>query len=226
MCLLFLMLCATTFAQQYDVSKIKIIQEQIAKEVGRYLTVKGIELVPNLSAETTLLKLERQGFRRDEIFNNIYREYGVYVLRGTFYGVSDCSIKIVPLSGNSTIVGVIAIDFPKKNSFKQLKSEYDDLKGSLVKKYHLYSCQEFFDNPNVGNESIDNLKLNALLNDECTFESIFYVSEDSSSLLLGQIKLQIVGMIVENNPYFHVSLIYMTPDQIIESFLKQKEDDL
>lgn len=198
-------------------------RDSIINITNKYLTVKGVELKPGLKMVDLLHRLESKGFKKTKDSKYTEEEYGIFDLRGIFYS-HICTIKILPLKNDKTIVGMIGVEFPKENSFKILKEEYDELKSALSKKYSIYSCVESFDKEYVEHSSSDILKLQALSNNEATFQTKFYISDDPHSGLLGQVSLNISAITVDYSSYYYVSLVYCTPDDIYEQLTKG--DDL
>ena len=167
--------------------------------------------------------LESKGFAKTDKSDYTEKEYNVYDLKGAFFN-SICSVKIIPLTSDKTIVGLIGISFPEEKTFKELKFEYDELKSALREKYSIYSCVERFDREYIDVSSSDFLKLQALSRNEATFQTKFYISEDPLSVLFGQVSLSINAITVDYSTSYYVSIVYSTPDSIYEQL--KKSDDL
>lgn len=214
----------TSFAQskyEFYVEK----RNELEQSIKKYLTVKGLELKPGLKMDDALRYFESKGFSKTEYFDYAKETFNIYDLEGSFFNYSKCGVKISPLNENKNIVSMIAIHFPDADSFKRLKEEYDELKASLSEKYYLIRNTESFDDDYVNRSTSDYLKLNALSNNECKFESTFYISENPYSFLLGQIILSIATLKVDYHTTYYVSLLYITPDSALE-YTSAKEDDL
>lgn len=192
--------------------------------LGRYITFKGIELKEGLRMDDMLRMLESKGFKRAETFELFKNKFNGYQLVGSFFNTIECDIKIMPTTNDKNIVGIINVHFPERQTFKQLKEEYDKIKDALNNKYHLNSCEEGFDDEYVGNNTSDYFKLRALQNDECKFKSIYYLSDNPFSLIKGQIVLTISHLAYDYNHDYYVSLLYCTPDNIKEQL--SRDDDL
>ena len=205
-------------AQSYTTAR-----DIVALEINKFLTVKGIELKPNMLMKDMLTALESKGFEKTVLFEYIKELYGGYELNGPFYSYS-CRTKVLPISSNKEIVGLVNISFPNGSSFKQLKALYDNLKSSLSGKYFLHESIEKFDDDLINEKGSDFLKMNALSKDEGTFKSIFYVSEEEKSLLLGQVVLTISHIYVNYEHEYFVSLSYCTSDEILEQLKSSNED--
>lgn len=217
--------CFTAFSQTHNDS-IVLLRDLVAQRTGKFLTVKGIELKPGLKMADMLKMLIDKGFRKAELYEMGKEKLGVYLLEGPFFNKHNCALKIIPIASKKEYVSMVGIEFPESNSFKQLKSVYDDLKASLSKKYYISTCYEKFDEDFVNKSSSDFLKLSALENNAGIFETRFYVSEDPVNLLLGQVVLSISH--VEDGygkTKFYVILTYTTSDEVVEQ-LKSHDDDL
>lgn len=192
------------------------IREYLTQNSKRFLTVKGLELKPGLRMDDALKAFEAKGWERSEYFDTMKELRGTYVLNGTFYNRSNCNIMIMPTANNKNIIGKIGINLPNRDSFKELKEEYDDLKSALSDKYHMVSSTESFDDKYLEESTSDILKLAALSRDEATFMTEFRLSENQSDSLLGFIRLIINYVNSDNQDVFYVSIVYFTYDFIIE----------
>lgn len=200
---------STMFAQVYT-----------SKAGQEYLTVKGLELKPGLTMYETLKHFLAKGFKKSEDFDLFKDKLNVYILEGSFFNFSNCTINIIPTSNDKNIVRMITIEFPERESFKSLKEEYDNLKLSLSDKYYLYECTEKFDNDYVEKSSSDFLKLHAIEKDEAEFKSRFILTNEVLSALNGYITMYISCFNRKNR----ITLTYSTPDSVTEQ--RQKSDDL
>lgn len=192
------------------------IGEYLAQNSKRFLTVKGLELKPGLRMDDALKAFEAKGWERSEYFDTMKELSDTYFLNGTFYNCSNCNIMIMPTANNKNIIGKIGINLPNRDSFKELKEEYDDLKSALSDKYHMVSSTESFDDKYLEESTSDILKLAALSRDEATFMTEFRLSENQSDSLLGFIRLIINYVNSDNQDVFYVSIVYFTYDFIIE----------
>lgn len=198
--------------------------EYLAQNSKRFFTVKGLELKPGLLMEDALKAFEAKGWERSMIFDYVKEERNIYELRGTFYNRRDCNIQVMPTLNNKNIVGLIGINLPKQDTFKDLKNQYDDLKAALSEKYHIVSSTESFDDESVGEGTFDELKLMAISRNEAKFTTEFHLSENKTDELLGYIRLDINHIKIEDNDYFYVSIIYFTYDHIMDQI--NASDDL
>lgn len=174
--------------------------------------------------EDALKAFEAKGWERSEFFDHYKEERNIYVLKGTFYNRRDCNIQVMPTLNNKNIVGLIGINLPKQDTFKDLKNQYDDLKAALSEKYHMVSSTESFDDEAAGEGTLDELKLMAISRDEAEFTTEFHLSENKEDDLLGYIRLIIGHIKVKDNDSFSVSIIYCTYDCIMEQ--AHASDDL
>ena len=207
-----------------DAQAYKDYRDKVASEIGHYLTVKGVELKPGLEMKTLLNIMESKGFSKSEYFDYAWEDRKAYELVGSFFSHEGCSMTIIPTSSNKDVVGVVSIKFPNETSFKRLKEIYDNLKSSLSKKYFLHESTEKFDDNYIERTTSDNLKLLALANNEGTFKSVFYLTEDPSSLMLGQVVLVISHIKVKYDNFYYVSLNYCTSDNVLEQLISSEED--
>ena len=199
-------------------------RDKIAQKTNSFLTVKGIQLKPGLRMDTILKELESKGMSKTDLSSMVQKEYNGYTLEGTFFNCPKCSITVLPTTSNKNIVGLISINFPLSDTFKQLKNDYENLKVALSDKYEMSSCIEKFDNNYVNESTSDYIKLRAIRNGEAQFQTRFYVRE-AESLLMGHIVLSISHISVDGINSEYVSLSYVTPDMVIDQ-LSALEDDL
>ena len=199
---LFCIFSVSTVAQSISKEELVFVRDLLSESIKQHLTVKGIELKPGMKMVDMLNYALEKGWKKTEDFDMCYSEFSVYDLNGSFYNRSFCNIKIKPLESDKSIVDYVAIAFPNVNSFKQLKNDYDRLKTALSEKYVLFNSEEFFDNKNIEESNSDILKLNALENDECKFQSTFYLNDDPAGLL-GYIRLTISCVKVEYIKQYH-----------------------
>lgn len=221
--ILFTLLLQLTFAISAFAQSDKV-GEYLTQNSKRFLTVKGLELKPGLLMEDALKAFEAKGWERSMIFDYVKEERNIYELRGTFYNRRDCNIQVMPTLNNKNIVGLIGINLPEQDTFKDLKNQYDDLKAALSEKYHIVSSTESFDDESVGEGTFDELKLMAISRNEAKFTTEFHLSENKTDELLGYIRLDINHIKIEDNDSFYVSIIYFTYDCIMEQ--AHASDDL
>lgn len=212
------------FAQSYaDFLKSK--RDEFVQSTGKFLTIKGIELKPEMNVNDMYNMLLRKGFVESEISKEFNKITGGYELKGTFYGVLNCSVVLYPIATDKNILGMVSISFPNQKSFKALKRDYDNLKISLGDKYSLINSIEKFDDDYIKEMTSDYLKLRAIKNDEATFQSVFYLSaNDVSVILLGQVFLRIAYADKEYQDNYYVSLVYYTSDYVMEQFASGNND--
>ncbi len=217
-----MLFCISSYCQS-DSDNLITLRDSVEKKSQQLLTFKGIELKSGLSMKELLNQLESKGFKKSEMFDYGYENFNIYTLDGTFFGSSNCEIKILPTANNKNIVGVIGVQFPIKDSFAKLSEQYYNLKAALQKKYTLYKCDEYFKNSLIDESTDDFIKLNALSEDEGEFNSTFRVPNDEMGIL-GFISLLIGHVKLDYRTVYFVMLSYSTSDGIIASMTR--EDDL
>ncbi len=216
--------CFTAFSQTHKDTVI-MMRDYVARNTDKFLTVKGVELKPGLKMDDMLKLMLNKGFKKSELFNMSKEYFGVYQLEGTFFNRLNCTLRIVPIQNNQELVSAVGINFPDAYSFKQLKSDYDDLKEVLSKKYHLYNSVEQFDDEYVEKSTSDYLKLSALEKNEGEFKSKFYVSDDPLSLLLGQVVLSISHVPNQfGGTSYYISITYATSDDMVDQMGSYGDD--
>ncbi len=213
-----LMISLCMFAQ----SDSNILGESIFKQ--EYLTFKKIELVSGLKIKDVAETLLERGLKKGEIYDFAISEMGVYQLQGSVNNYNDCAISLLPIKSNKDILGVIGVSFENQTSFKALFQQYSNLKSALSSKYYIYESIEKFDDDCLNESASDILKLSALRNNECTFNTIFHVENTKESILKGQVILSISHFVVNYKDSYYVSLAYCTPDNILEQI--NNMDDL
>jgi hypothetical protein len=158
-------------------------RNKIAQNTNSFLTVKGIQLKPGLRMDTILKELESKGMLKTAQSAIVQKEYNGFALEGSFFNRPKCTITILPTNSNKNNVGLVSINFPQSDTFKQLKNDYDNLKAALADKYEISSCIEKFDDDYVNKSTSDYMKLRALRKDEAQFQTRFYVREAESLLM-------------------------------------------
>lgn len=221
---LFVLSLCNAYAQS-DSIDYNSIREMYSKQVGKYLTFKGIELKPGLLISELVNKLEEKGCIKSGFSDMFYDKFGGYELLGTFNGIKNTTIRILPTDNNNKVVGIINVEYPNYDSFKMLKDSYDDLKFSLKNKYSLQSSTENFYDEYINESTSDRMKLIALSRNEGEFKSRYYLDENPASLIMGQIILSISHLTVDYKTSYFVSLSYYTSDNVLEQ-LKNRTDDL
>lgn len=182
---------------------------------NKYLTVKGLKLKPGLKMEDALNYFLSKGFKKRTTFENLKERDGYYALEGDFFNIASCHFDVTPTRNNPDVLGVVAIFLPERNSFRELISDYNNLKQALCLKYNLNSSKEYFTNQNIDKSGTDKLKLYALQNNDAVFESTFTLEADN--LQMGFISLNIESVNSNGNRRSYVTLTYATPDQVLES---------
>ena len=165
-----------------------------------------------------------KGWEKHELFNGFKEKNNKYLLTGSFFNIGNCDICISPTINNKNIVSSIIIRFPKRDSFKDLKNEYDELKYALSQKYYIMSSDESFDSELIENSNDDEIKLLAISKDEATFDTRFKVRDVLLADILGYIVLRINSFNSSGETKCNVTLSYITSDSWIEQMTK--DDDL
>lgn len=222
--LFILLLFYVTGVNAQTKSELLTIRDSIAKNIDKFLTIKGVELKPGMRMDDALRIFLDKGWEKHELFNGFKEKTNKYLLTGSFFNIGNCDICISPTINNKNIVSSIIINFPKRDSFKDLKNEYDELKYSLSQKYHIMSCNESFDNELIENSNDDQMKLLAISKDEATFDTRFKVQDVLLADILGYIVLRINSFNSSGETKCNVTLSYITSDSWIEQMTK--DDDL
>lgn len=212
------------FAQSYSPDNLKNKRDELVQSIGRFLTVKGVELKPGMKVKDMYDVLINKGFKKSDSSDYIYDMYGGYALNGTFFGLPNCSLQLLPVTTDKKTLGMVCISFQNQNSFKELKRDYDILKSALGEKYFISKSIEMFDDNYVSESTSDYLKLHALKNKEASFQSTFYLSNNELSVLLGQIILSITCLKLDYQDTCYVSLTYYTSDFVMEQFTYENND--
>lgn len=218
-----LFFASANYAQTKEIDTIRLVQNYVYNQIKNSFTVKGIELLPGLQIMDFLNIALSKGLKKEEYYNLIYEQTGMYELVGTFYGYDNCKIWVIPIGDNKQYLGSVGISFPQMDSFDILKSLYDNLKYSLSKKYYLYESTEIFYDDYVNSSNSNQLKLSALADKNGKFESRFYVSEKEGSAILGDLTLCIRPYKTDQQ-YFEISLLYHAPDYFIYKYIKSDDD--
>lgn len=188
---------------------------QMFKEISElpHFNVKGVKINQHMNIHSTKDNLIAKGFNADKATDIIFKQYGIYRIVGSFFGIPNCNIKIIPLENDPTIVRMIAVTFPSKVTFNSLKREYDLIKEGLLQKYYMhYSEEQFFDDY-INKSDSESLRWSAFSKDECRFQSRFYVSDSPYAFVRGEAVLTISYLHVgDRGDEAYVTLVYLTPD--------------
>lgn len=176
-----------------------------------YPTFKGIELTPGITVKEVINGLEKTGCRFDkDVSTN-----DANILWGSFCNY-DAKFFVLPCKSNHDIASVVAAQLPQRDSWKQLKADYDNMKSLLAKKYCIILEQEYFDDDYVASTTSDYLKLHALQSNECQFHSRFAISDDDNASVFGYIVLTISHVEVDYEHYNYVNVSYVTMANVAE----------
>ena len=118
--------------------------------------------------------LAKKGFTYEESND------GMPLLIGKFEGYSDSEINVLSRPG-SDIACAIRAELPARLSWVKLVNDYDDMKKKLTKRFGKPAEVEesFADDPGESSE-----KLVSLINNRCTYRSVFSCDEGKVTLTL------------------------------------------
>ncbi len=96
-------------------------------------------------------------------------EYNIALLSGSFAGITNCQIIVVGTPATRITCRVV-VSLPSKQVWYNLKSEYEDYKQKLTKKYGRPESYEYFMDPYSEG---DGYELTALFSEHCHYMSFF-----------------------------------------------------
>lgn len=178
-----------------------------------YFTFKGIELTPGITVKDISSKLIKNGCKYDDVYSN----EDMSILFGTFCNY-DTKFMILPCHQNKEMASIITAQLPERESWKQLKADYDNMKSILSQKYFKEVEKEYFDDNYIAESTSDYLKLHALQSDECTFMTRFDIADSEEAIFYGYIVLGISHVYVDFVHHHYVSVSYVTSANVIEQF--------
>ena len=144
-----------------------------AQAVSPHMTFKGIPIDGTI--ESFSQKLVEKGF------TVVGANSQMVALSGTFAGFEGCTVAVNSLE-KKNLTSMVVVMFPEKDKWAVLEAQYAYLKDMLTEKYGKAAKNTEAFKGQVGNEDKD--KLQKLIADECTYESVFATA-------YGVIKLQI-----------------------------------
>lgn len=165
-----------------------IIVFSIGAQAQDHLSVKGIPLGSSLSQFINQLK--SKGFRE------VYSTGGDVVLTGDFAGRKDCLVTLWS-TPKTQLVWMVIVSFPPRDSWEELKKEYDNWKKTYTEKYGVPESIEWFAPPYTEG---DGQELMALTNDKCNYHSFY--ENNSGKILVTISSLRCVQVVYEDSLTF------------------------
>lgn len=172
---------------------------------------KGVELTAGITIKDITDGLVKSGCKLDKEQTNA----DMSILWGTFCNY-DCKFMVLPCNQNREMASILSVQLPERDSWKQLKADYDNMKSILSQKYFKQSEEDYFDDSYVAETTSDYLKLHALQENECTFRTKFDVADCDEALMYGFIVLSISHVYVDYKHYDYVSVSYFTSANVFE----------
>lgn len=180
-----------------------------------YASVKGISLYKGVTVAEIISKLQTKGCTK--VLLNSPELSGASILKGSYSGF-DSQFTILPCKQNKQLAGVVNVKLPERDTWTQLKNDYDYLKSLLSKKYFAFATQEGFSSSLIDIEKYgtNSDKLDAIKDDEGVFKTEFYPVNNEAGFIYGRIILVISHVTVDYNTTYYVSVLYITPSDVEE----------
>lgn len=160
---------------------------QVIDDGHTHLTFRQLPITGDIN--TFINNLESLGYTVELPFTN---EYNVAVLKGKFAGINDCKVIAVatPLT---KIVCRVVVSLPEQQVWFKLKSDYNEFKEKLTKKYGKPQSYEFFTDPYYEG---DGYEMSALSSEKCNFSSYF---DDKDGTIVVRLNTEgCVGIVYED----------------------------
>ena len=178
-----------------------------------YASVKGISLYKGVTVAEIISKLQTKGCTK--VLLNSPELSGASILKGSYSGF-DSQFTILPCKQNKQLASVVNVKLPERDTWTQLKNDYDYLKSLLSKKYYAFATQEGFNSSIVEKYGTNSIKLDAIKDDEGVFKTEFYPVNNEAGFIYGRIILVISHVTVDYNTTYYVSVLYITPSDVEE----------
>lgn len=180
-----------------------------------YPSVKGISLHRGITVADVISKLQTKGCTK--VLLNSPELSGASILKGSYSGF-DSQFTILPCKQNKQLAGIVNVKLPERETWTQLKNDYDYLKSLLSKKYFAFATQEGFSSSLIDIEEYgtNSDKLDAIKDDEGVFKTEFYPVNNEAGFIYGRIILVISHVTVDYNTTYYVSVSYITPSNVEE----------
>ena len=180
-----------------------------------YASVKGISLYKGVTVAEIISKLQTKGCTK--VLLNSPELSGASILKGSYSGF-DSQFTILPCKQNKQLAGIVNVKLPERETWTQLKNDYDYLKSLLSKKYFAFATQEGFSSSLIDLEKYgtNSDKLDAIEDDEGVFKTEFYPVNNEAGFLCGRIILVISHVTVDYKTRYYVSVSYLTPSDVEE----------
>lgn len=178
-----------------------------------YPSVKGISLHRGITVADVISKLQTKGCTK--LILNSPELSGASILKGSYSGF-DSQFTILPCRQNKQLAGIVNVKLPERETWTQLKNDYDYLKSLLSKKYYAFATQEGFNSSFVEEDGTNSDKLDAIEDDEGVFKTEFYPVNNETGFLYGRIILVISHITIDYKTWYYVSVSYITPSNVEE----------
>lgn len=132
----------------------------ISSFAQEHISFMGIPVDGPASAFVT--KLKAKGFTLDKSDDK------AYLMSGSFTG-KDVELFVF-FSPKTKVACKVVVYYPKRTSWYSIKGEYNNLKESYEKKYHLRNSFSFFSDPYYEG---DGYEMQAVRNEKCNYISFF-----------------------------------------------------
>lgn len=179
----------------------------------KYASVKGISLYKGVTVAEIISKLQTKGCTK--VLLNSPELSGASILKGSYSGF-DSQFTILPCRQNKQLAGIVNVKLPERETWTQLKNDYDYLKSLLSKKYYAFATQEGFNSSIVEKYGTNSDKLDAIKDDEGVFKTEFYPVNNETGFLYGRIILVISHITIDYKTRYYVNVSYITPSDVEE----------
>ena len=160
---------------------------QIFDDGHTHLTFRQLPITGDINV--FIKNLESLGYTIELPFN---AQYSAAILKGQFAGVNDCKI-IVVATPQTRITCRVVVSLPEQQVWYKLKSDYNEYKDKLTKKYGKPKSYEFFSEPYSEG---DGYEMTALSVEKCNYSSYF---EDKDGTIVVRLNTDhTVGIVYED----------------------------
>lgn len=140
---------------------------------GQHLLFKQFPITGDVNS--LIQALSSSGYKLEEPYNYTYH---AAALSGPFAGYNDCSIIVVG-TPKTHLACAVMVFLQEHHIWHTIKSQYEQIKSQLTKKYGNPESYEFFSDPYYEG---DGSELTALFSDHCTWSSYFKTSNGTISV--------------------------------------------
>lgn len=140
---------------------------------GKHLLFKQFPITGDVNS--FIQALSSSGYKLEEPYSYTYH---AAALSGPFAGHNDCSVLVVG-TPKTHLTYAVMVYLQEHHIWHTIKSEYEQIKSQLTKKYGNPESYEFFSDPYYEG---DGSELTALFSDHCTWRSYFKTSNGTISV--------------------------------------------